>query len=185
MDNLGTNDAMLDKLEEALDQREIPFDARQRRIICFPHTINIAVQCVLSKMRSTVTPESDDGFQSSGSDSDPVSADNRGHGQSFEAACGSDPIGRCRKIVIALRASGQRRDEFDNWVKTGNEKNWFRNSKGKAIKVPLKQLLRDVDTRWSSTYQMIKRFIEMRPVRFTLIFGIAFLISRNRQSTVF
>jgi hypothetical protein len=163
MDNLTTNDAMMRKIEEILEEREIPFNAEDSRIMCFPHIINIIVQHVLAKMTSAPILDSDHDESDATNDDLLVGADQRGRTQTFQSAFSADPIGRCRKLVVKLRSSGQRRDDFNNWVKTGNEKNWFK-IKGKAVKLPHKELLRDVPTRWDSTYQMIKRCIEMRPV---------------------
>ena len=170
---MTTNDAMLRKLEELLDKREIPFHAKQNRIMCFPHTINIAVQHVLKKM--TVIPDDEDDESLDEDplpDSDFSSAEQRGRSQSFEEACAMDPIGKCRKIAVSIRASGQRRDEFENFIKNGNDKNWFKNAKNVAIKIPIRQVKRNVVTRWDSTYQMIKRSIELRPVILTLSFPV-------------
>lgn len=165
MDNLNTNDAMMKKIEDLLEDREIPFKAEDSRIMCFPHTINIAVQHVLARMTAPIN--SDDGLESSSADDSTADnsdhVDQRGRAQTFEQACKADPIGRCRRLVVKLRSSGQRRDDFINWVKTGNEQNFFK-IKGQAVKLPHKELLRDVQTRWDSTYQMIRRCIEMRPV---------------------
>jgi hypothetical protein len=163
MDNLNTNDAMMRKIEEILEEREIPFNAKDSRIMCFPHIINIIVQHVLAKMTSAPILDSDHDDDSDDTENDDLPADQRGRTQTFEEAFSADPIGRCRRLVVKLRSSGQRRDDFNNWVKTGNEKNWFK-IKNKAVKLPHKELLRDVPTRWDSTYQMIKRCIEMRPV---------------------
>jgi hypothetical protein len=166
MDNLNTNDAMMREIQKILEDREIPFNAKDSRIMCFPHIVNIMVQHVLDKMTSAPALDSDDedsdSSKSADEDSDPP-ADQRGRIQTFESAVLADPIGRCRNLVVKLRSSGQIKDEFNNWVKTGNEKNWFK-IKGNAIKLPHKEFLRDVRTRWDSTYQMIKRCIEMRPV---------------------
>ena len=164
MDNLRTNDAMMGEIQKILEDREIPFNAKDSRIMCFPHIINIMVQHVLAKMTSAPVLDSDDDIdEDSGSADEDPPADQRGRIQTFESAVLADPIGRCRKLIIKLRSSGQIRDEFNTWVKTGNEKNWFK-IKGNAIKLPHKEFLRDVQTRWDSTYQMIRRCIEMRPV---------------------
>jgi hypothetical protein len=51
---------MLQHLEKLLLEREITsIDAKDNRIMCFPHTINIAVQHVLKKMSSVEAPEDD------------------------------------------------------------------------------------------------------------------------------
>ena len=153
---------MLQYLQKLFEEREIfSFDAKENRIMCFPHIINIAVQHVLRKMSSVEAPEDDDDFavliDNSNTD------EGRGFGQSFEAACAQDPITRIRKIVMAIRASGQRRDALTIWIETGNKSGLFVMN-GKPVQIQAKQLLRDVRTRWDSTYQMLKRSIEMRLV---------------------
>ena len=162
MDNLNTNDAMMREIQKILEDREIPFNAKDSRIMCFPQIVNITVQHVLTKMTSAPILDDDEDADFDNF-ADDLPADQRGRTQTFESAVLADPIGRCRKLVVKLWSSGQIRDEFNNWVKVSNEKNWFK-IKGKPIKLPHKEFLRDVRTRWDSTYQMIKRFIEMRPV---------------------
>ena len=156
---------MLQYLQKLFEEREIfSFDAKENRIMCFPHIINIAVQHVLRKMSSVEAPEDDDNFavliDNSNTD------EGRGFGQSFEAACAQDPITCIRKIVMAIRASGQRRDALTIWIETGNKSGLFVLN-GKPVQIQAKQLLRDVRTRWDSTYQMLKRSIEMRLVSLT------------------
>ena len=153
MDNLNTNDAMMKKIEEILEEREITFNAKGQ-----PYN----VQHVLTKMTSASETDSNDESDSDKSNKD-LLADQHGSTQTFASAFSEDPIGRCCRLVVKLHSSGQHRDDFNNWVKTGNEKNWFK-IKGKAIKLPHKDLLHDVPTCWDSTYQMIKRCIEMCPV---------------------
>ena len=175
MDNLRTNDAMMGEIQKILEDCEIPFNAKDSCIMCFPHIINIMVQHVLAKMTSAPVLDSDDEDSDSSTTAEDPPADQRGRIQTFESAVLADPIGCCRKFVIKLRLSGQIRDEFNTWVKTGNEKNWFK-IKGNAIKLPHKEFLRDVRTCWDSTYQMIKRCIEMRPVLSLLSFFDIFII---------
>ena len=144
-------------------EREIlTFDAKDNRIMCFPHTINIAVQHVLKKMSSIEAPENDeDDYEDQ---ADAANADEgRGFGQTFEAACAEDPIARIRKIVTTIRGSGQRRDALMTWIDTGNKNGLFV-LQNKTVQIQPMQLLRDVRTRWDSTYQMIKQCIEMRLV---------------------
>lgn len=154
---------MLVYLEKLFLEREITsFDAKDNRIMCFPHTINIAVQHVLRKMSSVTAPENDD--------DDPeyltgpaMADEGRGFGQTFNAACAQDPITRLRKIVMAIRSSGQRRDALMAWIETGNKSGLFV-YQNRPVQIEAKQLLRDVRTRWDSTYLMITRCIEMRLV---------------------
>ena len=174
MNNLNTNDAMMKKIAELLGDHEIPFNAQDSCVMCFPHIVNIAVQHVLAKMSSAPVISDDEDL--GGSTDEDLSAEQRGHTQTFESACAADPIGRCCKLVVNLRSSGQRRDDFNNWVKTGNEKNWFK-IRGQVVKVPHRELLCDVATRWDSTYQMIRCCVEMRPVVGTMLQSIPLIIS--------
>jgi hypothetical protein len=106
---------MMQDLEKLFKGREInSFDAKDNKIMCFPHVINIAVQHVLSGMSKAQAPENED--------DDPegltgvVNADEgRGIRQSFDAACAQDPIASLRKIVVAIRSSGQRRRRYA-WI---------------------------------------------------------------------
>jgi hypothetical protein len=154
---------MLEYLEKLFLEREITsFNAKDNRIMCFPHTINIAVQHVLTEMSSARAPENDDDdFEDL---TDAADADKgRGYEQTFEAACAQDPIARLRKIVMAIRASGQRREGLKTWIENGNRSKLFV-LQDKPVEIEPMQLLRDVRTRWDSTYQMIRRCIEMRLV---------------------
>jgi hypothetical protein len=158
---------MLEFLEKLFEEREIfSFDAKDNRIMCFPHIINIAVQHVLKKMSSVEAPENDDDSEDL-VDNTNNADEGRGFGQSYEAACAQDPIARLRKIVMTIRSSGQRRDAFYTWIEAGNKSGLFVLN-NKPVQILLRQLLRDVRTRWDSTYQMIKRCIEMRLVSLTL-----------------
>jgi hypothetical protein len=132
--------------------------------MCFPHTINIAVQHVLKKMSSVDIPEGDD---DDSEDQAGVPDEGRGFKQSFEAACAQDPIARLRKIVMAIRSSGQRRDALMKWIEDGNRNGLFV-LENTPVQIQPMQLLRDVRTRWDSTYLMIKRCIEMRLVSHAL-----------------
>jgi len=163
LDNLTTNDTMLQFLEKLFLEREIlSFNAKDNRIMCFPHIINIAVQAVLSMMSSVGAPDGDDDDPDDETDEENTDK-RRGFGQTFEAACAQDPIARLRKIVVAIRSSGQRRDAFQSWIESGNKSGLFV-LQNKPVQIEPRQLLRDVRTRWDSTYQMIKRCIEMRLV---------------------
>ncbi|KAI3998364.1 hypothetical protein K523DRAFT_197967, partial [Schizophyllum commune Tattone D] len=66
-----------------------------------------------------------------------------------------------RQLVIALRASGQRREEFENLIKRVNDAGGWAAEGGEKIKIRVVGLLRDVDTRWSSLFLMLKRLLEL------------------------
>lgn len=73
-----------------------------------------------------------------------------------------DLIGRCRSIVASCRSSGQRRQALLKKIEEGNKTGYW---KGKLDdgkdKIRPVQLLRDCDTRWSSTFNMIDRVLEL------------------------
>lgn len=76
--------------------------------------------------------------------------------QTFEEAAARDPVGLARRLVRVLRASHSRRVAFQASLRTGNEKKYF--------DLEPRELLRDVATRWDSTYMMIERLLHLRLV---------------------
>lgn len=82
----------------------------------------------------------------------------------YNEALQRDPVRRCRNIVNALRKSDIRRKGLAETIEEGN------NSPGgwNGEKLRVLQLLRDVETRWSSTFLMIDRVLELYPVRYTI-----------------
>ena len=156
LDNAANNGTFMVELAELLHARDIPFDAEDRRIMCFPHIVNICCQHTIKKFTDITLI--DDPEQT------PVVPPPNGR-QSFAEAVQRDPIALGRNIVRALRSSGQWQDAFDDLIKDGNTKQWFQsgNPPKNIILRPL-QLLRDVKTRWDSVYFMIRRLRYLRPV---------------------
>ncbi len=75
-----------------------------------------------------------------------------------------DVVGLARTLVTKCRASDQRRKELRSIITEGNEGGgWGENSEP----IALLQLLKDVDTRWSSTFLMIDRLLELNLVSIT------------------
>lgn len=132
MDNASNNETMMKELEQLLLARDIPFDAADRRIMCFSHVVDLSSGRIIRALSS-----------------DPL-----------------DPIGHARKAVHAIRGSGMRRDGFEEVIVNGNIKGWFKiiGPPPQTIQVQPLQLLRDVQTRWDSEYQMLNRIRELRPV---------------------
>ena len=158
----------MSKLEEELQKRGIAFDKVQRRIRyisrfslrfakwtcyfrCFPHIVNLACKAILSAITNL------DYAQDPPEGGTPPS--------SLENVDG-DPIAKLRSLIQAvsyyklsfsgpklttwqIRASSLRRHHFVQIAKT--------------FQMNL-ELLRDVDTRWSSTYLMILRALELESV---------------------
>jgi hypothetical protein len=107
---------MMRKLEPLFKKREIPFDAKNNRIHCFPHIINIVAQHVIKKISTSVAADADDAFVFEETRNPDL---NRIPPDSFKDACASDPLARIRRVIVAIRASGQRRDEFNSWIRMG------------------------------------------------------------------
>jgi hypothetical protein len=114
-------------------------------------------------MSSVEAPETDNDSEDLIDELNLNAEDGHGIGQTFDDACAQDPIARLRKIVMKIRSSGQRRDAFMTWIETGNKSGLFVVN-NRPVEIPPRQLLRDVRTRWDSTYLMLKRCIEMRLV---------------------
>ena len=79
----------------------------------------------------------------------------------------TDVIAAARHLVTTCRASGQRREGFRQTIEEGNKNGTFG---GRGLRVVT--LLRDMDVRWSSTYLMVDRVLELYPV--CCIFQICF-----------
>lgn len=73
----------------------------------------------------------------------------------------SDVIGKIRRTVNAFCASGQRREQFSEILREGNQSGGWGNPKQILREIKLKN---DVDTRWSSLFNMVDCFLELYPV---------------------
>lgn len=90
-------------------------------------------------------------------DSDPDYSPAFKNNEAYQVALKSDVVARVRRYVTACRASGQRHEEFNTILMEGNKaEGWG------ELHEPIREvgLLKDVDTRWSSTFRMIDRFLE-------------------------
>lgn len=146
------------ELEILLEARDINFDALDNRIMCFPHIINIASQHVIEDFTNISLADPEHEFTSTYPPNHPERCQ-------YEALRARDAVALGRDIVRVLRASGQRRDDFNTIIRLGNENDWFRHERGgEPVQLPHLQLLRDVKTRWDSVYYMIRRLRELRPV---------------------
>ncbi|KAL1691530.1 hypothetical protein GGG16DRAFT_53277 [Schizophyllum commune] len=76
----------------------------------------------------------------------------------YQDALKADVVSKARKLINAIRSSGQRREAFEKSIKTQNDKGGW-GDPPQLLRVV--GLLRDVDTRWSSTLVMIDRLLEL------------------------
>ena len=84
--------------------------------------------------------------------------------QGYRTALTSDVVGTARKLVTACRTSGQRREDFTLTIWEGNEAGSWKDSEGKRFLLPVLQLLRDCEIRWSSTFLLLDRVLTLLPV---------------------
>ncbi len=144
---------------------------------CFPHVVNISVKHGLTALTkvdlssafleetvdsiSTLNdPEGESDPQLDEIDSDCAAASNifLQNDPEYMEALRNDPIKRAQELVNVCRVSGQRREELMEIIKAGNQTGAF------PKPIPEVQLLRNVDTRWSSIYLMIDHLLELYPV---------------------
>ena len=81
---------MMRKLELLFRECDIPFDAKNNQINCFPHIINIIAQHILKKVSKSVAADADDTFvfeQSCNPE------ERHTPPKTFEEACASNPLG--------------------------------------------------------------------------------------------
>ena len=81
--------------------------------------------------------------------------------ESYLQALESDPIEACRTSIAACRSSGLRKEGLRKVIVDGNALGRFHLPNGRQYAIPVVELLRDTLTRWSSTFTMSKRYIEL------------------------
>lgn len=211
MDNASVNDTAMVELKKLFVRDKISslndWDPKDNRIMCIPHTVHIAVSHIIRdcfgvqgrrKRRGPKDPEVADEFapfeDDDSADSDDSERDGTLHqkigvvadwnSQTYEQALVRNPLILIRKLVRGIRASGERRDAFRDSIRDGIKDRTFIDPENGMVvtSLPEVELLRDVPTRWDSTYQMITRAKILRPVcRLSRLidFLTSFLITHN------
>ncbi|KZP23383.1 hypothetical protein FIBSPDRAFT_910300 [Athelia psychrophila] len=147
---------MMRQIMDALRVDGIPFDEDGNRIRCFPHVVNIAVQTALKYLSTTTfDPAVLDDFEAQHENPEALKQD-----ADYRTALEADVVQSARQLVEKCRASGLRREEFAETIEDGNSQGgWGENKK------PLRvvSLLKDMEIRWSSTFLMVDRVLELAP----------------------
>ena len=157
-----------------------PINTLHLKCRCFPHVTNISTKTGLkhlTKIPVDDDPEIEDPalIEEDFPERIPwdVNAD-------YRNVLERDIVSVARKLVNAIRASGQRREALESIIVDGNAQGWFKNTEGEPYQLANLVLLRDVDTRWSSILYMIDRLIVDYPVRnFLPLTPRVFSISSN------
>ncbi|KAG8794220.1 hypothetical protein FRC12_000167 [Ceratobasidium sp. 428] len=129
------------------------FGHESNRIRCFPHVINLVVRAILDSL-----PQAAHHYHAAMIAQDLVLDDQT---EEYLSALESKPVDKCRSLVGAMRISDSRRQGLQEAIRDGNFHGLFIDSLGESIQVPGLQLLRDSETRWWSTYNMLRRFIQL------------------------
>jgi hypothetical protein len=158
VDNASSNDMTMREVERHLHERDINFDVADRKVMCFGHVIDLSSGRVIDAFTNTrqLADENEDWSA--------PPAPNVPSRQTYEEAVARDPVAIGRTVVRVIRASGLRRDAFDDVITNGNAKGWFKCGND-IITVKQVQLLQDVRTRWDSVYHMLNRLRVSQPVR--------------------
>ena len=139
---------------------------------CFPHVINLAVQAIYAALKDRKVLEKRGLLGNlNGVDEASLKATvfpGGVTGDAYLCALKADVLGVTRKLISNCRVSGQRREEFVKTVLEGNEREEWEDDDGNFFSRKALQLLRDCETRWSSTHLMVDRALEMLPVCFTM-----------------
>ena len=166
------------ELEGLFNKRGIKFDNKDNRIGCYPHIINICVSHIISSLTKVDRADSDGGSDDDSED-DSEDEDDVGHGTGFDAAeydgewftkIKRDPVKRARKVIRAVRASGQRREALSAIIKSGNQTGLFQDEYGDRMQVKDVQLIKDVRHRWDSLYLMLSRLELLQQVISTYLY---------------
>lgn len=127
---------------------------------CFPHIVNLAVKAGLERL--TVLPtdfvaqaDPEDDLYDSEDEADTMSL------EQYRSILEKDLIVASRKLVNGCRASDRRRSDFADTIRDGNT----RTEQFDGHEIPESTLLRDMEVRWSSTFLMVDRTLELYPVR--------------------
>ncbi|THH23039.1 hypothetical protein EUX98_g8138 [Antrodiella citrinella] len=169
-DSAANNLTMMEEMEKTLlDPERSPhlnFNHKHNRVPCFAHIVNICAQHTITSIEETQFDEIEKKLDIEDVDiiNESVEYDD------YAVAVSSGILARARALVTAIRASGQRKDAFRETIIDGNARGLFVESfydddgelKTRDTHVKVNELLKDVKTRWDSTYLMVQRLIELR-----------------------
>ncbi|OXA48268.1 putative AC9 transposase [Folsomia candida] len=133
-DNAGNMNTFAEALERKLKRRGIQFTQENNRIRCLAHIVNLICQAAIDKLEKIACEQA----MEVDSDPDLEDADRFSEGV----------ITKLRHGVVKIRSSPQRLEAFRRQCEVMNIKHL--------------ELIRDIKTRWNSTYDMITRALKMK-----------------------
>ncbi|TEB27308.1 hypothetical protein FA13DRAFT_1883877 [Coprinellus micaceus] len=143
----------MEQIKRELQALEIPFDISGNQICCFTHIVNLAVKAGLIHLTELCVSDEELDEGTRALVENPMYASLL---QGDHVKCG-------HQLAAFIRDSGLQREDFEAVIQKGNEEgSWGTDQDGNPIQLCVVGLLKDVDTRWSSTFLMIDRVIELR-----------------------
>lgn len=153
LDNASYNAVFVEALHSLLPA---PLDAQELQLGCFAHIINISSTKVIKAV--------EDHFVAGGTANSALWPEEGDSDNEDPTVAARNPVSRCCTLVTAIRASGKQRAKFADIITTGTKYNEW--------KLEPLELLRDVLTRWDSTFLMIQRVVQLRKVCYHCSFPI-------------
>jgi hypothetical protein len=137
LDNISSNDTCV---QEILKQLRPDLNPKQRRLRCFGHIVNLAAKAFLFGEEAEAFEYEVDSY-----------TQRRLEENELKTWRKLGPIGKLHNIVTYIRKTPQRREAFMDISKNDE-----------AVEAKELQVVADNQTRWNSTYLMIKRALKLR-----------------------
>ena len=172
MDNAENNKKCIEKLSELLMEREfeIMFGPDQHQVMCHLHLVNLCSKHACESFTKVDVSEIEHDITTNmvkwcSNTKKPAPVDEHISKQDYIQAICNNPLNKARSLVCAIRASGLRHDTFQERIRVGNEHGWHKYPLG--TKVPLVELLREVQMCWDMLLFMLNHLRILRPVHFS------------------
>lgn len=175
VDNASNNTTFIEEIETIHQvKHNVTWDANEARISCFPHTLNLCTQRTIHALEKlplgAASYDQGDKDSDNSNEDSKFSDENSDDNDRLNRKLPTSAISKVRALVRGIRASDQRQTAFNDIILAGNTYGWWKadsdtpGQPGKIMQITPKQLILDVRTRWSSTYLMLRRALELRDV---------------------
>lgn len=151
MDNIKNNDMFIHELETLLEKCDIPFNAKDQQVQCLSHTLDVCTGHVVDMLTNTELTEVAMAW--------PISPQDLSNRQTYQEVLSQNPITLGHNIVQASHSSDLWWDEFKNYIKEGNEQNYWNiqhnDGRVKEVKINVIQFICDVEMWWGSAFHAV------------------------------
>ncbi|QRV82213.1 AC9 transposase [Ceratobasidium sp. AG-Ba] len=154
LNNASNNNTLMEELETVFEEQGLmTFGSTLNHIWCFLHIINLAVTTLLKDLPAATQLI----WKKAAEDRDTLDNDILDYLNALESRL----IGLVRVSVKEMRKTDLHQDGFAESIQIGNFHGLFKDETGETVTTPALQLKRNSDTRWSSTLNMIKQYLEL------------------------